>query len=146
MPLLRKELRIAVRFACLIAIAVPAMAAQRAAQDASQAAVDTAKVIILGSGTPIPDPSSSGPCVAVVFQVRTGGMEGLNDAGLAVRVHEIEGAGLVYKDENLTVRAIEVKHGTWPQALGYVIEAGGRRIVISGDTQPTQAIVDACHG
>jgi ribonuclease BN (tRNA processing enzyme) len=218
-----KLFRVAALFTGLIAVAGSAVAA------------DTAKVIILGSGTPIPDPSSSGPCVAVVIngqaylfdagpgvvrqaesasqkfqiealeathltrlfithlhsdhtlgypdliltpwvvgrhealevygpkgtaamtehlkqayaadiQVRTNGMEGLNDAGLAVNVHEIEAAGVVYKDANVTVRAIAVKHGSWPQAFGYAIDAGGRRIVISGDTRPTPAIVEACNG
>lgn len=215
--------RIVVFLAALLVVAIPAPAA------------DNAKVIILGSGTPIPDPSRSGPCVAIVINgqaylfdagagvvrqaeaaaekfgiealdathltrlfithlhsdhtlgypdliltpwvvgrreplevygpkgtaamtghlkqayaadihIRTNGMEGLNDAGLAVKVHEIEGAGVVYKDANVTVRSIVVKHGSWPQAFGYAIDAGGRRIVISGDTRPTQAIVDACNG
>ena len=215
--------RVTAAFAGLIVTAVPALA------------TDIAKVIILGSGTPIPDPSSSGPCVAVVvngqaylfdagpgvvrqaqaaaemfriaaleathltrlfvthlhsdhtlgyadliltpwvvgrrehlevygpkgmaamtdhlkqayaadIQVRTGGLEGLNDVGLAVDVHELGGPGVVYKDQNVTIRSIEVKHGSWPQAFGYAIDAGGRRIVISGDTRPVQAIIDACHG
>jgi ribonuclease Z len=217
------KLRLVLAISGIIAIASQALAA------------DGAKVIILGSGTPIPDPSSSGPCVAVVvngeaylfdagagvvrqaqaaaekfgiegldathltrlfvthlhsdhtlgypdliltpwvvgrrqplevygpkgiaamtdhlkqayaadIQVRTNGSEGLNDAGLAVNVHEIEGSDVVYKDANITVRSIVVKHGSWPQAFGYAVDAGGRRIVISGDTSPTQAIVDACHG
>lgn len=198
-------------------------------------AVQTAKVIILGSGTPIPDPSASGPCVAVVIngqaylfdagpgvvrqaetaagkfgidaldathltrlfvthlhsdhtlgypdliitpwvvgrheplevygpqgiaamtdylkrayaadiKMRTEGTEGLKGAGLVVNVHELSGSGFVYKDANVTVRAIAVKHGTWAQAFGYAIDAGGRTIVISGDTAPTEAIVAACHG
>jgi len=202
---------------------------------AQSLAAESAKVIILGSGTPIPDPSSSGPCVAVVIngqaylfdagpgvvrqaqaaaeklgiraldathltrlfvthlhsdhtlgypdliltpwvvgrheplevygplgiaamtehlkqayaadiKVRTEGMEGLDSAGLIVNVHEIAAAGPVYKDANITVRAIAVRHGSWPQAFGYAIDAGGRTIVISGDTAPTEAIVEACHG
>src|SRR5437879_1023396 len=38
---------------------------------------EPAKVVILGSGTPIPDPASSGPCVAVVVN----GQAYLFDAG-----------------------------------------------------------------
>lgn len=218
-----RRLRLALGLAVVIAAAIPAVAA------------DSAKVIILGSGTPIPDPASSGPCVAVVvngqaylfdagpgvvrqaeaaaqkfgiaaleathltrlfithlhsdhtlgypdliltpwvvgrrqplevygpkgiramtnhlkqayaadIQIRTGGLEGLNDAGLAVDVHEIEGPEVVYKDANVTVRSIIVKHGSWPQAFGYAIDAAGRRIVISGDTMPTKSIVEACNG
>ncbi len=200
---------------------------------------DRAKVIILGSGTPIPDPSSSGPCIAIVvngqsylfdagpgvvrraqaaaekfgiaaldatnltrlfvthlhsdhtlgypdlmltpwvvgrkqplevygpvgmaamtehlkeayaadIQVRTEGPEGLSKRALAVNVHEISNeiaaAGPVYRDANITVRALSVPHGTWPQAFGYAIDAAGRSIVISGDTAPTDAILEACHG
>jgi ribonuclease BN (tRNA processing enzyme) len=223
MPILSKGFRTALGLACLMAIGFPALAEQ------------SARVIILGSGTPIPDPASSGPCVAVVvngqaylfdagpgvvrqaqaaaekfgiaaldathltrlfithlhsdhtlgypdlmltpwvvgrheplevygpkgiaamtehlkqayaadIQVRTGGLEGLNDEGLKVEAHEIEGAGPVYKDQNVTVRSIVVKHGSWPQAFGYEVDAGGRRIVISGDTMPSQSIVKACNG
>jgi len=223
MPLLSRKSRLGLVLALSIAVAVPALVAE------------SAKVIILGSGTPIPDPSSSGPCVAVVLngqaylfdagpgvvrqaqaaaekfgiaaldathltrlfithlhsdhtlgypdvmltpwvvgrrqplevygpkgiaamtyhlkkayaadiQVRTGGLERLNDGGLSVEVHEFERGGVIYKDANVTVRSIEVKHGSWPLAFGYAIDAGGRRIVISGDTRPTQSIVDACRG
>jgi ribonuclease BN (tRNA processing enzyme) len=196
---------------------------------------ESTKVIILGSGTPIPDPSASGPSVAVVangqayifdagpgvvrraeaaaekfriagldatrltrlfithlhsdhtlgypdlmltpwvvgrrqplevygpagiaamtehlreayaadIKVRTEGMEGLSAGALAVNVHEFSAAGPVYKDSNVTIRAIAVPHGSWPQAYGYAIDAPDRRIVISGDTAPSDAIVDACHG
>jgi ribonuclease BN (tRNA processing enzyme) len=65
---------------------------------------------------------------------------------LTVNVHEIAAAGPVYKDANITVRAIAVKHGSWRQAFGYAINAEGRTIVISGDTTPSEAIVQACSG
>jgi ribonuclease BN (tRNA processing enzyme) len=196
---------------------------------------ERAKVIILGSGTPIPDPSSSGPCVAVVIngqaylfdagpgvvrraqeaaekfsiaaldathltrlfithlhsdhtlgypdlmltpwvvgraqplevygpegiramtdhlkeayaediKVRTEGAEGLNKRPLTVNVHEISADGVIFRDPNVTVRAISVPHGSWPHAYGYAIDAAGRSIVISGDTAPSEAIVEACHG
>jgi ribonuclease Z len=198
-------------------------------------AAEPAKVILLGSGTPIPDPSSSGPAVAVVangqaylfdagpgvvrraeaaaekfgiaaldatrltrlffthlhsdhtlgypdvmltswvvgrreplevygpigiedmtenlkrayaadITVRTEGLEKLNPRAMTVNVHEIKEQGPVYRDANVTIRAISVPHGTWPQAFGYAIDAGGRKIVISGDTAPTEAIVEACNG
>src|SRR5258708_38482305 len=66
--------------------------------------------------------------------------------GLTVNVHEISAAGSVYRDANVTIKAISIPHGSWPQAYGYAIDAGGRSIVISGDTAPTEAIVEACHG
>src|SRR4051812_36749902 len=197
-------------------------------------AADAAKVIILGSGTPIPDPSSSGPCVAVVvngqaylfdagpgavrraeaaaekfgiaalsatrltrlfithlhsdhtlgypdvmltpwivgrlqplkvygplgtaamtdrlkeayaadIKIRSYGAEGLGRRPLDVRVHEISQPGEVYRDVNVKVTALNVPHGSWPQAFGYAIDAAGRSIVISGDTAPTEEITKACR-
>ena len=215
------------RALCMVASAALLMPAASGAE--------AAKVILLGTGTPIPDPSSSGPCVAVVVNgqaylfdagagvvrraeaaaekfglaaldatrltrlffthlhsdhtlgypdvmltswvvgrreplevfgpigteamtenlkkayaaditVRTEGLERLNPRALTVNVHEIKEPGPVYRDDNVTVRAIAVPHGTWPQAFGYAIEAGSRRIVISGDTAPSEAIAEACNG
>jgi ribonuclease Z len=197
-------------------------------------AAGRAKVVILGTGTPIPDPRASGPSVAVVVNgqaylfdagpgvvrraqaaaeahglmaldatnltrlffthlhsdhtlgypdvmlspwvvgrsqalevfgpkgiagmtehiklayadditVRTEGFEHLSQRGLRVNVHEIT-AGEVYKDENITVRAFAVPHGSWPQAFGYAIDAAGRSIVISGDTRPSPAMAEICNG
>jgi ribonuclease BN (tRNA processing enzyme) len=196
---------------------------------------DRAKVVLLGTGTPIPDPTGSGPAVAVVvngqaylfdagagvvrraeeaalrfgiealdatnltrlflthlhsdhtlgypdviltpwvvgrrlpldvygpkgtqemtdhliqayrsdIKVRTDGAEGLSRRALTVNVHEIEEAGPVYRDRNVSIRAIAVPHGSWPQAFGYAIDADGRSIVISGDTSPSEEIEKACHG
>jgi ribonuclease BN (tRNA processing enzyme) len=198
-------------------------------------AAEKAQVIMLGTGTPIPDPSSSGPCVAVVvnnqaylfdagpgvvrraeaaaekfriaaldatnltrlffthlhsdhtlgypdvmlttwvvgrrrplevygpvgiaamtehikeayaadIKVRTEGAEHLSKEALTVNVHEMADEGPVYRDANVTIRAISVPHGSWPQAFGYAIDAAGRSIVISGDTAPSEAIGEACKG
>ncbi len=54
--------------------------------------------------------------------------------------------GLVYEDENISVTAIPVLHGSWPHPLGYRFEAGGRTIVISGDARPSETLVEACNG
>lgn len=195
----------------------------------------SAKVVLLGTGTPIPDPRSSGPAVAIVvngqaylfdagpgvvrqaqaaaeklrlpaldttnltrlflthlhsdhtlgypdlmltpwvvgrlhplevygpvgtaamtarlkeaygadIKIRSYGAEGLERSPLVVRVHEITDAGEVYRDDNIVVTALNVPHGTWPQAFGYAIDAAGRSIVISGDTAPSEQIVKACRG
>lgn len=79
------------------------------------------------------------------ISIRMKGLEHLSPAGLRVNEHEIS-AGLVYRDENVTVRAIPVLHGSWPHAFGYAVDAGDRRIVISGDTAPCPALAEACHG
>jgi ribonuclease BN (tRNA processing enzyme) len=60
-----------------------------------------------------------------------------------VNAHEIKG-GVVYKDDNVTVTAFPTKHAM--ESYGYRFETRDRSIVISGDTAPTQATIDACHG
>jgi ribonuclease BN (tRNA processing enzyme) len=204
------------------------------AQAPLAASAERARVVMLGTGTPIPDPESSGPCVAVVvngqaylfdagpgvvrraqaaaekfriaalsstnltrvffthlhsdhtlgypdlmlspwvvgrtqalevygplgtadmtenlkkayaadIKVRTEGHEGLSRRANIINVHEIAAAGPVYKDENVTIRAIAVPHGSWPQAFAYAIDAAGRSIVISGDTAPSEAVAAACQ-
>ena len=77
--------------------------------------------------------------------IRTHGLENLDLAELRVNVHEIS-SGPVYHDVHISVRAIRVLHGSWPQAFGYAIEAGARKIVLSGDTAPCSAIEEACRG
>lgn len=77
--------------------------------------------------------------------IRTTSLEGSNVTGYKVNVHEIE-AGDVFKDGSVTVKPFLVKHGEWKQALRYRIEAPGRVIVYSGDTSPTESIVENCHG
>jgi len=63
--------------------------------------------------------------------------------GHKVNAHEIS-AGVVYKDENVTVTAFPTKHVM--ESYGYRFDTADRSIVISGDTTPTQATIDACHG
>jgi ribonuclease BN (tRNA processing enzyme) len=76
--------------------------------------------------------------------IRTNGLEQKNHTGYKVRVHEIE-PGVVYKDENVTVTAFPVAHGSWKHAFGFKFETPDRTIVISGDTGPTHAIVKQCN-
>lgn len=77
--------------------------------------------------------------------VRTHGLEQANSTGYKVVVHEIS-PGVIYRDANVTVTAFAVKHGIWDQAFGYRFQTADRRIVISGDTAPTEAVVQACDG
>jgi len=63
--------------------------------------------------------------------------------GHNVNAHEIH-AGVIYKDANLTVAAFPTKHAM--ESYGYRFDTPDRSIVISGDTNPTDATVDACHG
>jgi ribonuclease BN (tRNA processing enzyme) len=77
--------------------------------------------------------------------VRVDGAEPANETGYRVSAHEVE-PGIVYRDTNVVVRAFAVRHGDWKVAYGYRFDGGGRSIVVSGDTHPTDAIVRECNG
>ena len=74
--------------------------------------------------------------------IRTTGKEG--KWPLKVEAHEIE-AGVVYRDERVTVTAFPVRHGAWAQAFGYAFQTPDRTIVISGDASPSPALIAACQ-
>lgn len=79
------------------------------------------------------------------IRIRLEGLEPANATGHQVAPREI-GPGLVFEDENVRVYAFEVAHGSWPQAFGYRFETPDRTIVVSGDTAPTEAMVEQCQG
>jgi ribonuclease BN (tRNA processing enzyme) len=91
-------------------------------------------------------------------RLRLRGLEEANATGYKVNVHEIrigEGSDtrtrvsalhVVYRDANVTVTAFPVKHGSWKYAFGYRFDTKDRRIVISGDTAPSDEVVKACDG
>ena len=63
--------------------------------------------------------------------------------GASVNAHDIR-VGIIYKDANVTVTAFATKHAM--ESYGYRFDTPDRSIVISGDTSPAQATIDACHG
>ena len=63
--------------------------------------------------------------------------------GWKVNAHEIK-PGVIYKDANVTVSAFATKHAM--ESYGYRFDTPDRRIVISGDTSPTEETVKACAG
>jgi ribonuclease Z len=63
--------------------------------------------------------------------------------GHGVNPHEVV-AGVVYKDANVTVTAFPTKHAM--ESYGYRFDTPDRSIVISGDTNPTKATIEACRG
>jgi ribonuclease Z len=66
--------------------------------------------------------------------------------GYRVNAHEVS-PGVTYKDGNVTVTAFTVKHGEWgPRAFGYRFQTADRTIVISGDTSPSESVVEQCNG
>jgi ribonuclease BN (tRNA processing enzyme) len=77
--------------------------------------------------------------------IRIHGLEHGNQTGYRTIVHEID-PGFVYRDAALTITAIPVHHGSWPQAYGYRIQTPDRVIVLSGDCSPSPALIEACNG
>jgi ribonuclease BN (tRNA processing enzyme) len=65
--------------------------------------------------------------------------------GYKVNAHEIV-PGVVYQDSNVKVTAFLVKHGGVTGAFGYRFETPDRVVVISGDTAPSQTVIDQCNG
>src|SRR5713226_1383210 len=63
--------------------------------------------------------------------------------GHKVNAHEVN-AGVVYRDANVTVTAFPTQHAM--ESYGYRFDTPDRSIVISGDTSPGQATIDACRG
>ena len=70
---------------------------------------------------------------------RLTGREPANDQGWRIVVEEFDG-GSIYKDQNLSVEAFKVKHGTLPNAFGFRFKTPDKTIVISGDTAPCENI------
>jgi ribonuclease BN (tRNA processing enzyme) len=81
------------------------------------------------------------------FETRTKD-RGLYSVGAFPEGHQVKAseirAGVVYKDANVTVTAFATKHAM--ESYGYRFDTPDRSIVISGDTNPTQATIDACDG
>jgi ribonuclease BN (tRNA processing enzyme) len=77
--------------------------------------------------------------------VRIQGLEPINPSGHVVEAKDVQ-PGVVWEDENVKVTAFEVAHGDWAQAFGYRFETPDRVVVISGDTAPTEAVVEYCSG
>lgn len=63
-----------------------------------------------------------------------------------VRVHEITHAGVVMKDDLVTVTCAIVEHPLVPLALAYRFDCPDRSIVISGDTRPADSLVALARG
>jgi len=75
---------------------------------------------------------------------RLEGLEPINDRGHEVRVKEVE-PGWVYEDRNVRVEVFEAKHGSWA-AYGYKFHTPDRVIAISGDTAPSEKLVEVYRG
>jgi ribonuclease BN (tRNA processing enzyme) len=76
---------------------------------------------------------------------RVNGLGRKHPTGYRVNAHEIV-PGIVYQDRNVTVTAFSVRHEEMADSFGYRFDTPDRTIVISGDTTPTQALIEHSHG
>jgi len=79
------------------------------------------------------------------IQNRLSGRQPATVDGWRVDAIDIE-PGLIFEDSRVRVTAFAVPHTGWPEAYGYRFETRDRTVVISGDTAPTEAIVEFCNG
>jgi ribonuclease Z len=77
---------------------------------------------------------------------KRGGVNGFNKIEyMDIKVTEIN-EGAVYDHDGLKVSAFKVSHGDGDPAVGYKIEYGDRRVVLSGDTVYSPNVVAAAKG
>ena len=81
----------------------------------------------------------------VDIDVRTNGIDRRSSTGCRVNAHEIA-PGIVYEDRNVTVTAFPAQHEDMVDSFSFRFDAPDRVIVISGDTTPTQALIDHSRG
>ena len=94
------------------------------------------------------DPSDDRPFRAAYaedIRVRTEGLEREPADGYRVSVHEVR-PGVVYDSAGVRVTAVPVLHGSWKYAFGYRFDTPHRVIVVSGDTRPAPALMEAARG
>ena len=76
---------------------------------------------------------------------RLNGIDSLPTSGCVINAHEID-PGVFYKDQNIKVSAFRVRHAGLENAFGFRVETPHKTIVFSGDTAPTQSLLENCHG
>lgn len=72
--------------------------------------------------------------------------EGRADPARLMRAIEHDRGGLVYADDRVRVTAAQVSHPPFRHAFAYRFDCPDRSIVFSGDTAPSQALVDLARG
>ena len=72
--------------------------------------------------------------------------ESANNNGWRVNSHEFMKEGIIYQDDNVKVEAFHNSHGTWPNSWGFRFTTPDKIIVISGDTRPSENIIEYAQG
>jgi ribonuclease BN (tRNA processing enzyme) len=77
----------------------------------------------------------------VDIDVRTNGISQHCPFGCGANAHEIA-PGVIYQDRNVTVTAFAARHEDVVDAFGFRFDTPDRVIVVSGDTTPTQELLE----
>ena len=80
------------------------------------------------------------------IKYRLYGQEPANNQGWRVKCFEIISEDTIYTDSNIIVEAFPVPHGSWPNAWGFRISTPDKVIVISGDSAPSEKIIEYAAG
>ena len=80
------------------------------------------------------------------IKYRLYGLQPANNQGWRVNSHEFKEEGLIYQDENVQVEAFPVPHGSWPNAWGFRFKTPDKVIVVSGDTAPSDKMIEYATG
>lgn len=80
------------------------------------------------------------------IRYRIYGYEPANNQGWRVNSHEFTEEGVIYEDKNIKVEAFPVPHGTWPNAWGFRFTTPDKIIVLSGDSAPSEKIIEYAIG
>lgn len=80
------------------------------------------------------------------IKYRLYGQEPANNQGWRVKCFEIFSEDTIYTDSNIIVEAFPVPHGSWPNAWGFRITTPDKVIVISGDSAPSEKIIEYATG
>ena len=79
------------------------------------------------------------------MNIRLHGLEPSVKEAYIVHAYDVK-PGEIYRDAAVRVTAIAVRHGSWKHAYGYRFDAGGKSIVISGDTALSDNLIEAAKG
>ena len=82
------------------------------------------------------------------IDLRINGSQPANTEGYKVNTTEFSKSGIIFEDNNITVEAIKVPHGSWEHAYGYKFteKQTGKTALVSGDTAYSEAIIKAAKG
>lgn len=80
------------------------------------------------------------------IKYRLYGAEPANNQGWRVNSHEFDKEGVIYTDSLVKVEAFPVPHGSWPAAWGFRFTTPDKIIVISGDTAPSDKVIEYAKG